>query len=83
MLGALIGLYTIDRFGRKFNIMLCSLPLVAGLAFIGGSKISSLFYLGRFITGLGIGAVSLTVPVSTLSITPYQIISQSLYFYGL
>ena len=80
MLGALIGSYTIDRFGRKFNIMLCSLPLVAGWALVGGSRILSLFYIGRFITGLGMGAVSLTVPVSTLSITPCQVISQSLCF---
>ena len=63
MLGALIGLYTIDRFGRKFNIMLLSVPLVGGWVIVGAAKISSLFYFGRFITGLGLGAVSFTVPV--------------------
>ena len=67
MLGAIIGSYTIDSFGRKFNIMLLSAPLVAGWAIIGTSKISLLFYIGRFVTGLGLGAVSLTVPVSMFS----------------
>jgi SP family facilitated glucose transporter-like MFS transporter 8 len=64
MLGALIGLYTIEKFGRKFNIMMCSLPFVAGWIMVAGAKDLSLFYVGRFITGVSMGAISLTVPVS-------------------
>ncbi len=63
MLGALLGLYTIDRFGRKFNIMICSVPFVAGWIMVAAAKTTSLFYVGRFITGIGMGAISLTVPV--------------------
>ena len=64
MLGAFIGQYTIDRFGRKFNIMMCAVPFVGGWIVIAGAKTLPLFYLGRFIVGLGNGAISLTVPVS-------------------
>ena len=64
MLGALVGPYTIDRFGRKFNIMMCSVPFVCGWTMVAGAKAVSVFYLGRFIVGLGLGAISLTVPVS-------------------
>lgn len=64
MVGALVGVYTIDRFGRKFNIMMCSVPFVAGWVMIAGAKITSLFYIARFISGLAVGAISLTVPVS-------------------
>ena len=66
MFGALIGLRTIDRFGRKFNIMFCSLPLVAGWVIIAAVKAVPLIYVGRFISGLGVGAISLTVPVSNI-----------------
>ena len=64
MLGAFIGPYTIDRFGRKFNIMMCSVPFVGGWTMVAGAKALPLFYLGRFVVGIGLGAISLTVPVS-------------------
>jgi SP family facilitated glucose transporter-like MFS transporter 8 len=69
MLGALIGLYTIDKFGRKFNIMMCSLPFVAGWTMVAAARDLSLFFVGRFITGVGVGVISLTVPVSEKFIT--------------
>ena len=64
MLGALVGAKTIDRFGRKFTIMACSLPLAAGWIIIAAAKAVPLFYVGRFINGMGVGAISMTVPVS-------------------
>ncbi|XP_028411873.1 solute carrier family 2, facilitated glucose transporter member 8-like [Dendronephthya gigantea] len=70
MLGALIGLKTIDKFGRKFNIMACSVPLVAGWIIIAAAKALPHFYVGRFISGLGVGAISLTVPLYIAEISP-------------
>ncbi|XP_028411874.1 solute carrier family 2, facilitated glucose transporter member 8-like [Dendronephthya gigantea] len=70
MFGALIGSRTIDKLGRKFNIMACSVPLVAGWIIIAAAKALSLFYVGRFISGLGIGAISLTVPLYIAEISP-------------
>ena len=64
MLGGFIGPYTIDRFGRKFNVMMCSVPFVGGWTMVAGAKGLPLFYLGRFVVGFGLGAISLTVPVS-------------------
>ena len=65
MVGAFIGLYTNDRFGRKFNIIMCSVPFMVGWVMIAGTEVTSLFYIGRFLTGVGMGTISSTVPVST------------------
>ena len=70
MVGSLIGLYTIDRFGRKFNIIMSSVPFVAGWTMVAGAKVTSLFYIGRFMTGVGLGAISFAVPVYVAEISP-------------
>ena len=70
MVGSFIGLYTIDRFGRKFNMIMCSVPFVTGWTVIAGAKVTSLFYIGRFMTGVGLGAISFTVPVYVAEISP-------------
>ena len=43
---------------------MCAVPFVGGWTVVAGAKALALFYLGRFLVGLGMGAISLTVPVS-------------------
>ena len=43
---------------------MCSVPFVGGWTMVAGAKALPLFYLGRFVVGIGLGAISLTVPVS-------------------
>lgn len=43
--------------------MFCTVPLVLGWLLISYAKNVAMLYAGRIITGLGCGAVSLTVPV--------------------
>ena len=60
---SLLGSYLIDKFGRKATIMLCSVPFVIGWVTIAAAKSTLLLLLGRFITGVALGVISLTVPV--------------------
>ena len=43
--------------------MLCSVPFVSGWVIMAASQSITLLYIGRVVTGLAIGAISLTVPV--------------------
>lgn len=43
--------------------MLCAVPFVSGWVIMAASQGITLLYIGRVVTGLAIGAISLTVPV--------------------
>ena len=43
--------------------MLCSVHFVAGWLMMAATEIQTLLYVGRAVAGLGVGAVSVTVPV--------------------
>ena len=61
-----------DSSGRQFTMVLCGFPFTIGWLLIlitngmTGDSFKPLLYAGRIITGLGIGSVSLVVPVSIL-----------------
>lgn len=65
MVGINLGIYTIEKFGRKITIMLCSVPFVTGWVIIAAVKNPLYLYFGRVVTGLALGAISLVVPVRT------------------
>lgn len=64
--------WLVDSSGRQFTMVLCSVPLTIGwlLILITSGITSPLFrpllFVGRIFTGIGIGSVSLVVPVSVL-----------------
>ena len=64
-MGALLGLYTIEKFGRKFNMMLFSLLIVAGWVILATAEKSMMALIGRTITGVALGISTYLVPVST------------------
>jgi SP family facilitated glucose transporter-like MFS transporter 8 len=62
-LGALPAGLVADRIGRKLTLCLLAVPLSASWLMLGfGSSVAELF-AGRFIAGVSIGAVSVTVPM--------------------
>ena len=65
ILGSPVGGWAIDKFGRKSTIMLCVVPFVLGWLLISFAQNIPMLYSGRIITGMGCGAVSLAVPVSS------------------
>ncbi|XP_022789889.1 solute carrier family 2, facilitated glucose transporter member 8-like, partial [Stylophora pistillata] len=72
-LGSAIGGWAIDKLGRKRTIMFCTVPLVLGWLLISYAKNVAMLYAGRIITGLGCGAVSLTVPVYIAEISAARV----------
>jgi len=76
-LGALVGApiagWMVDYVGRKRSLLMCSVPLAIGwlttvLSYLPGHHhamvVRILLFVGRFIVGIGVGSVSLCIPVS-------------------
>ena len=59
----------VDSKGRQFTMVLCSLPFTIGWLLIlithsiTGPSFRPLLFAGRLIAGVGIGSISLVVPV--------------------
>ncbi|EDO32615.1 predicted protein [Nematostella vectensis] len=63
MLGGPIQGFLIDLIGRKFALILTSVPFCSGWLLIGFGKNAAMLNAGRFMSGLGVGMASLNVPV--------------------
>ncbi|CAH1790956.1 unnamed protein product, partial [Owenia fusiformis] len=61
--GGPIGGFMLDLVGRRTGIAFASVPLVAGWLLIVYSQGYLWLYAGRILTGIGMGMVSLSVPV--------------------
>ncbi|XP_030647519.1 solute carrier family 2, facilitated glucose transporter member 8 [Chanos chanos] len=62
-LGGLLGGWVVDKIGRKLSLMLCSLPLIFGFTIIIAAQNHWMLYVGRVLTGLASGLISLVVPL--------------------
>ncbi|KAJ2781486.1 hypothetical protein GGI15_003202 [Coemansia interrupta] len=71
--GALCAGWLADRFSRRLTIMFASLVVSLGAAIQSGSQNRAMLIVGRFITGLGVGCLSMTVPIFQSEISPAQI----------
>lgn len=60
--GVIIGTFFSERFGRKYSIVGAGLVFIIGVALHFIADINTL-YVGRCITGLGVGATTVIVPV--------------------
>ena len=65
MVGGLLAGFLADFVGRKMGLMLCSLPFTAGWCLIAYGENVAMLFASRILIGLGVGMVSLMVPVST------------------
>ncbi|CAL1615059.1 unnamed protein product [Knipowitschia caucasica] len=61
--GGLLGGWMVQRWGRKFTLMLCALPYVCGFTIIVAAQNVWMLYVGRVLTGLASGVTSLVVPL--------------------
>jgi SP family galactose:H+ symporter-like MFS transporter len=73
LLGALFAGSLADRMGRKRTIALTSALLVIGSVLISMSVSYEILLLGRFITGIGVGILSLSAPLYLAEISPEQL----------
>ena len=70
ILGALIAGFLADRFGRKRTMMITAVIFVIGAIIICLSDSLEMLLLGRLISGLGVGVVSVVTPLYLAEISP-------------
>ncbi len=63
MVGGPIAGSFIDLLGRKFTIMTCAIPFVVGWLIIAAVNNYIALYMGRILTGIGLGMATLSVPL--------------------
>ncbi|KAL8143254.1 hypothetical protein V2J09_016286 [Rumex salicifolius] len=70
MMGAIASGQISEYIGRKGTLMIALIPNIIGWFAISFAKDSSILYLGRLLTGFGVGVISYTVPVYIAEISP-------------
>ncbi|KAF2887654.1 hypothetical protein ILUMI_18519 [Ignelater luminosus] len=64
MFGVFLAVFTASKFGRKKALWLsCVIPFVAGFSITGYAKEVHLYFLARFIIGVGVSGVYTVVPM--------------------
>ncbi|KAJ1924836.1 hypothetical protein IWQ60_004945 [Tieghemiomyces parasiticus] len=72
-LGSLASGYLADRIGRKFSIVLGSAVFIVGAALQTAALNTAMLIVGRIVAGLGIGVLSMCVPLFQSEIAPAPI----------
>ena len=67
--------FAIQRYGRKYPTMMSSVVVIVGwiLIILTKKKYRALAYVGRGVTGLGVGAVSTVNPVYIAELSPTEV----------
>ncbi len=68
--GALISGTLADKLGRKKTILLSALIFILGASIIAAAPTFTIVILGRAVTGLAVGLISLTAPLYISEISP-------------
>ncbi|XP_043502756.1 facilitated trehalose transporter Tret1-like isoform X2 [Polistes fuscatus] len=63
MLAPVINVLVTDKIGRKYTILLCSLPLVASWSIILMTKSAYMWYVARFLSGISVGVGFVVAPI--------------------
>ncbi|KAF7374858.1 MFS glucose transporter mfs1 [Mycena sanguinolenta] len=74
-LGVLVTGYFADKLSRKYTIVLAVVVFCIGVIVQTTAKASPSIYGGRFVTGLGVGSLSMAVPLYNSEISPPEAIT--------
>eukprot|EP00053_Salpingoeca_punica_P008839 m.78958 g.78958 ORF g.78958 m.78958 type:complete len:528 (-) comp14770_c0_seq2:332-1915(-) len=72
MIGAILGGYLTDKIGRRGAIQVACLPFICGFLLVEFGKSAGMLIFGRVFSGIGVGLVSLAVPLYIAEISPPQ-----------
>ncbi|KAJ3546736.1 hypothetical protein NMY22_g1937 [Coprinellus aureogranulatus] len=72
-LGTIQNGWASEKFGRRRSITLACAFAILGAALQTGARNPAFFYVGRFFTGVGVGALSVGVPLYNTEISPSSI----------
>ncbi|XP_050295782.1 facilitated trehalose transporter Tret1-like [Anthonomus grandis grandis] len=67
--GPILAGYIADRYGRKFTMMLLGFPSMIGFCILGFAKFIELWYLARFLLGIGVGCFFAITPMYVAEIS--------------
>ena len=73
IVGAAIGGWINDRFGRKISILLADGLFAVGALVMAFAQVPWMIILGRFFVGLGVGMASMTAPLYISEASPARI----------
>ncbi|KAI0710230.1 general substrate transporter [Earliella scabrosa] len=72
-LGVLVTGYLADKLSRKYTIVLAVIVFCIGVVVQTTAFASISIFIGRFITGLGVGSLSMAVPLYNAEISPPEV----------
>ncbi|XP_060518436.1 facilitated trehalose transporter Tret1-like [Cylas formicarius] len=67
--GPLLAGLASDKIGRKKTMMVLAVPMIAGFCILAFGRIVELYYLARFLIGLGVGSTFAILPMYIAEIT--------------
>lgn len=73
IIGAAIGGYINDRFGRKISIMIADILFITGALAMALAPNPAVIIVGRIFVGLGVGMASMTAPLYISEASPAKI----------
>jgi len=71
--GVLLTAYFVDKISRKYTIVLAVIVFCVGVVVQTAAMAPSSIYGGRFVTGLGVGSLSMVVPLYNAEIAPPEV----------
>ncbi|KAF5327608.1 hypothetical protein D9619_004804 [Psilocybe cf. subviscida] len=71
--GVLVTGYLADRLSRKYTIFLAVIIFCIGVIVQTAAMHAASIYAGRFVTGLGVGSLSMAVPLYNAEIAPPEV----------
>jgi len=71
--GVLMTGYLADKLSRKYTIVLAVVVFCVGVVVQTAANAASSIYGGRFVTGLGVGSLSMAVPLYNAEIAPPEV----------
>lgn len=72
-IGAMANGYLADKLGRKNSVALAVVIFIAGVIVQANAKGKDYIYGGRFVTGMGVGSLSMLVPLYNAELSPPEI----------
>lgn len=73
IIGAAVGGWINDRFGRKISLLLADLLFLVGAIIMAASPFPAMIIVGRVFVGFGVGMASMTAPLYISEASPHRI----------
>lgn len=73
IVGAAVGGWTNDRFGRRFSILVADFLFFVGAVIMAAAPSPTLLIVGRVFVGLGVGMASMTSPLYISEASPAKV----------